>query len=171
MIQKCSNCDYELAPGDRFCAECGEPVVSTAPHAGASDITGTVHGLGLATSDTGPQQAVELPDIGLVEVGQHLLVIVRGPGAGTRIDLSGDVMVAGRAPEAPIFLDDITVSRHHARFESDGDEWNLIDLGSLNGTYVDRQRVDSVRLDPGDEIQIGKYRFQYVTGVAAEETV
>lgn len=169
MIQKCSNCGYELAPGDRFCAECGSAVVSPAAQAAESDVTGTVHGLGLATSDTGPQPVLELPDIGPIEVGQHLLVIVRGPGAGTRIDLAGDIMIAGRAPEAAIFLDDITVSRHHARFEADGDEWNLIDLGSLNGTYVDRQRVDSVRLDPGDEIQIGKYRFQYVTGVPAGE--
>ena len=73
-------------------------------------------------------------------------------------------MTAGRSPETAIFLDDITVSRQHATFKRVAGEWTLVDLGSLNGTYVNRDRVDTVALSKGDEIQIGKYRFHYLVG-------
>lgn len=129
------------------------------------DVTGTIHALG-TTTDSGPLQPIEPSDSSTVEPGSHVLLIVRGPGTGSRIELSGEEMSAGRSPETAIFLDDITVSRVHATFKRSGSGWQLVDQGSLNGTYVNRDRVDSVELTKGDEIQIGKYRFHYLVGSA-----
>ncbi len=85
-----------------------------------------------------------------------------GPNLGARFLLDADTTVAGRhPPNCEIFLDDVTVSRKHAAFVRDGDGFLVRDLGSLNGTYVGRDRVDEVRLDPGQDVQIGKYRLTY----------
>lgn len=132
-----------------------------------SEITGTIHSLGTQSGDSGPLPSVQDPALAAVEPGSHVLLIVRGPAAGTRIELTGTHMTVGRAADTDVFLDDITVSRQHANFDRDGDNWILVDLGSLNGTYVNRQRVDRVELRNGDEIQIGKYRFHYARGAAA----
>jgi pSer/pThr/pTyr-binding forkhead associated (FHA) protein len=129
----------------------------------APDVTGTIHALGTQSTDSGPLAAIDDPADG-VAPGTHVLMVVRGPATGSRIDLVGDRMTVGRSAETDIFLEDITVSREHANFERDGDGWVLVDLGSLNGTYVGRQRVDRVALVRGDEIQIGKYRFRYYNG-------
>ena len=148
---------------DRFCAECGASSPSFPPaHSAQQDITGTIHSLGTTTTDSGPLPVITPPE--LVEPGKHVLLIVRGPASGTRIFLEGDQLTVGRSPETDIFLDDITVSRQHARFVRNGDIWQLVDLGSLNGSYVNRERVDNIQLNYGDEIQIGKYRFHYITG-------
>jgi pSer/pThr/pTyr-binding forkhead associated (FHA) protein len=96
--------------------------------------------------------------------GSAVLVVSRGTGAGSSYLLTGDIVVAGRAPDADLFLDDITVSRRHAEFLRDGESWTIRDTDSLNGTYVNRHRVESTTLQPGDEVQIGKYRFAYLIG-------
>ena len=93
-----------------------------------------------------------------------VLVVSRGIGAGSSYLLTGDIVVAGRAPDADLFLDDVTVSRRHAEFRREPHGWVLRDTESLNGTYVNRSRVDSRPLVPGDEVQIGKYRFVYLVG-------
>jgi pSer/pThr/pTyr-binding forkhead associated (FHA) protein len=93
--------------------------------------------------------------------GSALLVVTRGPNAGARFLLDSDRTTAGRHPDADIFLDDVTVSRKHAEFLREGDQFRLRDVGSLNGTYVNRQRVDEAVLSAGDEVQIGKYRMTY----------
>ncbi|MFZ1362402.1 MAG: FHA domain-containing protein [Candidatus Nanopelagicales bacterium] len=129
----------------------------------ATDITGTIHALGTTPSDTGPLDPVGGEHSESVEPGQHVLYTVRGPGSGTRVELIGDEVTVGRSPEAGIFLDDITVSRIHAAFIRSGDTWEISDKGSLNGTYVNRSPVDSHVLEPGDEIQVGKYRFKYLS--------
>ncbi len=158
MTEICTSCGKPLTPNARFCAECGAVVVAMPP---AAEVTGTIHSLG-TTTDSGPLAPLEAPEDAMVEHGSHALLIVRGPAAGEQIELVGDEMTAGRAPEAEIFLDDITVSRHHARFERNDSSWRLNDLHSLNGTYVNRDRVDTVDLEHGDEIQIGKYRFRFL---------
>lgn len=96
--------------------------------------------------------------------GSALLVVKRGPAAGSRYLLEEATVTAGRHPDSDIFLDDITVSRRHAEFYREGNAWHVRDLGSLNGTYLNRDPVDTASLASGDEVQIGKYRLVFLTG-------
>jgi pSer/pThr/pTyr-binding forkhead associated (FHA) protein len=107
----------------------------------------------------------ENPEVTLVEVphGAGVLVVTRGPNIGARYLLADDVVRAGRHPESDIFLDDITVSRRHVEISPKGDgTYGLRDVGSLNGTYVNRERIDEIDLKPGDEVQIGKFKLVYL---------
>ena len=90
-----------------------------------------------------------------------LLIMQRGPSVGARFLLDAERTVAGRSPDADIFLDDVTVSRKHAEFVRELDNFVVRDIGSLNGTYVNRTRIESAVLRPGDEVQIGKYRLTF----------
>ena len=101
---------------------------------------------------------------GSLPPGMALLVVRRGPNAGARFLLDHDVTTSGRHPDSDIFLDDVTVSRRHAEFHRDGDSFTVSDVGSLNGTYVNRDRIDRVRLTDGDEVQIGKFRLVFFSG-------
>jgi pSer/pThr/pTyr-binding forkhead associated (FHA) protein len=111
-----------------------------------------------------------IPTVGPVSLvdglpkGSALLVVKRGPNAGSRFLLDQPVTLAGRHPGCDIFLDDITVSRRHAEFRWESDEFQVVDVGSLNGTYVERKPVDSAVLVDGDEVQIGKFRLVFLTG-------
>jgi pSer/pThr/pTyr-binding forkhead associated (FHA) protein len=108
---------------------------------------------GLSPED---QRAVEaLPP------GSALLIVERGPNSGARFLLDADRTTAGRAADSDIFLDDVTVSRRHAEFSRVGNGFRVVDIGSLNGTYVNRRRIESAVLRSGDEVQIGKYRLVY----------
>ena len=130
----------------------------------------------------GPETTVNFGQIGPVEIEQGapvgltaeesvavqalpstsaLLVMQRGPSAGARFLLDAERTVAGRSTQADIFLDDVTVSRKHAEFVREGAQFVVRDIGSLNGTYVNRQRIDSAVLRSGDEVQIGKYRMTF----------
>ena len=91
-----------------------------------------------------------------------LLVVKRGPNAGARFLLDRDTTTAGRHPEADIFLDDVTVSRRHAEFRRNAGEFEVVDVGSLNGTYVNREPRNSQTLSTGDEVQIGKFRLVFI---------
>ena len=93
--------------------------------------------------------------------GSALLIVQRGPNSGARFLLDSEVTNAGRSPKSDIFLDDVTVSRKHCQFKAEDGGHIVRDSGSLNGTYVNRERVDSIRLNAGDEVQIGKYRLTY----------
>ncbi len=126
----------------------------------------------VADDSTATLSAVEAADVeddlahyldGLPE-GVGLLVVRHGPNAGSSYRLDAAVVTAGRHPESEIFLDDITVSRRHAQFERDPEGFSVRDVGSLNGTYVERARVDHAALRHGDEIQIGRYRLSFVMG-------
>ncbi len=96
--------------------------------------------------------------------GTALLIVLRGPNTGARFLLDAGEVSAGRHPDSDIFLDDVTVSRRHAVFSREGDAYLVRDIGSLNGTYVNRERIDEARLDQGDEVQIGKFRLVYYRG-------
>ena len=107
---------------------------------------------------------VPQPDLAAVEglpPGHALLIVQRGPTAGARFLLDTERTLAGRHPSADIFLDDVTVSRRHAEFLAHESGYIVRDVGSLNGTYVNRERIDSAVLVAGDEVQIGKYRLTY----------
>jgi pSer/pThr/pTyr-binding forkhead associated (FHA) protein len=96
--------------------------------------------------------------------GVALLVVKRGPNAGSRFLLDADVTTVGRHPESDIFLDDVTVSRRHAEFRRGTEGFSVHDVGSLNGTYLNRERIDAAPLVAGDEVQIGKFRLVFLTG-------
>lgn len=101
------------------------------------------------------------PAAAAVRPGTGVLVITRGPGAAARFLLTGGAVAAGRHPDSGVFLDDITVSRHHAEIRWLDDEYWIIDAGSLNGTYVNGTQVQSLPLTSGDEIEIGKFRLTF----------
>ena len=141
----CPVCSVANAPGANFCTACGAELPESDDSA-----TGAY-----------PLLGVDIPDVG--EVGQ--LVIVRGATAGARYALDQPVTQIGRHPDSEIFLDDITVSRRHAEVRrSDGGQFVLTDVGSLNGTYVDGERIEEVMLREGAQLQVGKYRLVFVIG-------
>ena len=98
--------------------------------------------------------------------GTALLVVLRGPNTGARFLLDSDEVSSGRHPDSDIFLDDVTVSRTHATFRREGEHFLVRDVGSLNGTYVNRERIEEATLKTGDEVQIGKFRLVFYAGSA-----
>ena len=99
-----------------------------------------------------------------LSAGSALLVVKRGPNAGSRFQLDRDKITAGRHPESDIFLDDVTVSRRHAEFRRTAEGFEVADIGSLNGTYVNREPIEVSSLSNGDEVQIGKFRLVFLSG-------
>ncbi|VFA81464.1 Uncharacterized conserved protein, contains FHA domain [Gordonia paraffinivorans] len=116
--------------------------------------------------DSGTSTSSEPADTGVERLapGTALLVVKRGPNAGSRFLLDQPTTSAGRHPDSDIFLDDVTVSRRHAEFRLGDNEFQVVDVGSLNGTYVNREPVDTATLSNGDEVQIGKFRLVFLSG-------
>jgi hypothetical protein len=156
----CHNCGHRNPGGVNFCSSCGAALATD-----ASETTIT-----LQPVDEHGESPEEDPTVTLVEVprGQGVLVVKRGPNVGARYALEKPVTRAGRHPESDIFLDDITVSRRHAELERQPSGSIVIrDDGSLNGTYVNRERIEEQTLAGGDEVQIGKFKLVYL--VAGDE--
>jgi pSer/pThr/pTyr-binding forkhead associated (FHA) protein len=157
----CTACGTENLPGSHFCANCG--AVLPTPAAGP-DVTGTLSTTGsIPDSDNEFSAEAHQGAVDALTPGSALLVVKRGPNAGSRFLLDQDVTSAGRHPDSDIFLDDVTVSRRHAEFRREGSGYTVHDVGSLNGTYVNRERIDAAPLSGGDEVQIGKFRLVYLT--------
>lgn len=148
----CTRCGEKNPDDARYCASCG--------HALQEDTT-----VGLTATEIEDEagEEVYLP-LDELAAGQALLVVKRGPNAGSKILMDKDVTTAGRHPESDIFLDDITVSRRHAEFRRKEGRFFIHDMGSLNGSYVNRDRVDSTQLASGDEVQIGKFKLVFFMG-------
>jgi pSer/pThr/pTyr-binding forkhead associated (FHA) protein len=144
----------------RFCSNCGAPLVEIS----AEDAVGTTGNLDVPVSVTGPLGVVSSASLGAVAAGTAMLIVRRGPSEGTSFVLDSDLVTVGRSDDADVVLDDVTVSRRHAQFIRDAQGWQLRDVGSLNGTYVNRQRIDAIALSGGDEVQVGKYRFVFLVG-------
>ncbi len=118
-------------------------------------------------ADTEEMTASDISAVENLPPGSAMLLVQRGPSAGARFLLDTDRVTVGRHPDSDIFLDDISVSRRHATFARGEQGYIVSDLGSLNGTYVNRDRIDGdVALTGGDEVQIGKYRLIYFAGRA-----
>jgi pSer/pThr/pTyr-binding forkhead associated (FHA) protein len=109
----------------------------------------------------------DVPSLDELRPGQGLLVIKGGPTSGSTVLIEKDVTVLGRNPDSDVFLNDVTVSRRHAEVVRDGTRFALKDAGSLNGTYVNRQRVDAAQLTSGDELQIGRFKLVFYTAPGA----
>lgn len=123
----------------------------------------------LTGGDADADATLSAQDQATVEALRHgtaLLVVLRGPNTGARFLLDSDEVSAGRHPNSDIFLDDVTVSRKHASFRREGDVFLVRDVGSLNGTYVNRERIDEAALKTRDEVQIGKFRLVFYAGAA-----
>ncbi len=171
----CTACGHRNPDDARFCSQCGTPIATepAAPGSGAAEepteTTSTMTFGGPVKTDTGEERDLNEADAAAVDAlppGSALLVVQRGPSAGSRFLLDTNVVSAGRHPESEIFLDDVTVSRRHAEFRRGTDGYRVADVGSLNGTYVNRDRIDEVQLQGGDEVQIGKYRLVYFASQA-----
>ena len=156
---KCPNCGSVSPAEARFCSECGTPLLVDS----VSD-TSTMMAITGDERPDAPAGELELSDqereaARALAPGNALLIVKRGAADSSRFLIDSDITNVGRHPESDIFLDDITVSRHHAKFVRSGGKLYLEDLGSLNGTYVNRTLLDGrTVLREGDEIQIGKYR-------------
>lgn len=147
----CRECGHGNPAVANFCSSCGAPLPK-------DDITGD-----LPVVDLEGEIAEE---IDRSDFGPHegLFVVPQGPKAGARYALDADVVTVGRHPDSAIFLDDITVSRRHAEVRRDGARYWVRDVGSLNGTYVNRERAEERELVDGDELQVGKFKLVFVHG-------
>lgn len=145
MAQICGSCGHENPLGANFCGSCGASI-----------------GVGQTNADTEAMEPVEGSTDVPVREPQGMFVVRQGPKAGSRIMLDGPTTTIGRHPESDIFLDDVTVSRRHAEVRRAAGAFEVIDAGSLNGTYVNRDRVDATVLNDGDELQVGKFKLVYV---------
>ncbi len=114
-----------------------------------------------APSEPVPLSTRDRDAVDALPAGSALLIVQRGPNSGARFLLDPEVTTAGRSPKSDIFLDDVTVSRRHCQFIANDGGYSVRDSGSLNGTYVNRERVEQAELHAGDEVQIGKYRLTY----------
>lgn len=154
---KCPACGHENADTNNFCANCGHALLA---NESTGDTTRVVAAVDVPDEAAGEDlSADDLSAINQLRANSALLIERQGPSAGARFLVNSDVTTAGRHPRCDIFLDDITVSRHHAKFVRSAGKLYLEDLGSLNGTYVNRTLLDGrTVLREGDEIQIGKYR-------------
>ena len=158
----CTSCGTENPQGSHFCASCGTalPAFPSGPEV-TSVISVTPGAVLESDGDFSPDAHQGAVDA--LTPGSALLVVKRGPNAGSRFLLDQDVTTAGRHPDSDIFLDDVTVSRRHVEFRREATGFSVFDVGSLNGTYVNRERIDSAALSGGDEVQIGKFRLVYLT--------
>jgi pSer/pThr/pTyr-binding forkhead associated (FHA) protein len=159
----CNNCGHRNPLGSNFCSSCGSVLESVSPE----NTTITFHPV--SPADPVEEEVALAIDEMPADVG--MLVVRRGPKAGSRFALDQDVVTAGRHPESDIFLDDITVSRRHAEIHrKPGGVYEACDTGSLNGTYLNRERIDTAVLANGDELQIGKFKLVFFQGVGDEES-
>ena len=146
----CTNCGHPNRDDARFCANCG--------HALHDDVTVT---LPVIEGEEEVHEEFPFPHDEL-EPGQALLLVKRGPNAGSTFLLDQDTTTIGRSTDGDVFLDDVTVSRKHAIFERRaGGAWFVRDVGSLNGTYVNGEQVDQTKLASSDEVQIGRFKLTF----------
>jgi hypothetical protein len=146
----CPQCGFQNLEAAQYCEKCGALLIP-------DDASGSETTLSIAPGREEEPLASVLPAEGMA-------IIVRSGGgrAGEAYVLERDRLTIGRSPDSDIFLDDVTVSRRHAVLAREGTGFSIADLGSLNGTFVNRRRVDRQRLEDGDEVQVGKYRLTFL---------
>jgi len=152
----CARCGHRNAPDANFCSSCGAPLEA----AGEDPPTITFHIDGSDEDDV----SVDLDEI----PSGGLLVVRIGPNAGSKFAVDKDVLTLGRHPDSDVFLDDITVSRRHVEIVRSGRQHTVRDVGSLNGTYVNRERIEEAPLNDQDELQVGKFKLVFLAGTGDE---
>ena len=155
MARHCPECGFVVGEGANYCPKCG--AYQGGAEEQSEDATTATYVIDETTGELRPV------DVGDVAAAAGALVIRSGGNrTGQSFPLQGERMVIGRSPEAEVFLDDVTVSRDHAVLVRRSGAWFLDDSGSLNGSYVNRRRIESHKLEEGDELQIGKYKLTYL---------
>jgi len=155
----CNRCGHRNPEGSNFCSSCG--AVLEHPDAGDSTVSTITLAPVEATGEVGEEEVIVAVDDLPPEMG--MLVVKRGPNAGSRYVLGQGVTTVGRHPDSDIFLDDVTVSRRHAEVLHEDRRFTVHDVGSLNGTYLNRERIDEkAAIHSGDEVQIGKFKLVFL---------
>jgi hypothetical protein len=149
----CPECGFINSPGANFCQKCGA-------HLPAESDAGDQTTISYQVGETGELTAVDLERVSAE--GGALVIRSGGGRSGESFGIEGERVTIGRSPDASVFLDDVTVSRNHALLVRRRDGLYIDDLGSLNGTYVNRRRIESHKLAHGDELQVGKYKLTYL---------
>lgn len=160
MSGNCLQCGNSNDADARFCSSCGSALHNVAEPTGVIPLP--------ADPETGEISKIDPSSFDALPGGSAYLVVRRGAMEGARFALvaaPGESLSIGRSPDSNIFLDDVTVSRKHASVTFADGQWSIDDAGSLNGTYVNKNRVANTKLSDGDEVQIGKYRFVFVLSV------
>ena len=162
----CTGCGEPNPENARFCSQCGTPLTRAAgERATAGETTSMIFtGAEALDAEPGDEAPADSSVIDALPPNTALLVVRRGPNAGSRFLLDSELTEVGRRPDSDIFLDDVTVSRRHAQFYRHGGRFVVRDVGSLNGTYVNRERIEEAALSGGDEVQIGKFRLVFLQG-------
>lgn len=150
----CNQCGHRNPPGSNFCSSCGSPLDVL------DDRTITLTTLDPLQDAVGPQDDLTIP-VGELPRSVGVLIVRSGAQTGTRFPLDNEVTRLGRHPDSEISLDDITVSRRHAEIVRTDDGYVVTDAGSLNGTYVNQERIERTSIRHGDELQIGKFRLVF----------
>ena len=146
----CTRCGHSNPSDAHFCARCGNPLEADT----------TVSLTPIEVEEEAATEDFPFPHDHL-EPGQALLLVKRGPNAGSTFLLEKDLATCGRDPSSDVFLDDVTVSRKHAEFHRRDDGFFVKDVGSLNGTYVNGDSVEETKLATGDEVQVGRFKLQF----------
>jgi FHA domain/zinc-ribbon domain len=147
----CSECGFVNPEGANYCQKCGALLEAAA----SGEPTTATYRIG----ETGDFIPIDIAEV--VTHAAALIIRAGGGRTGESFAVDGERMAIGRRPDSTVFLDDVTVSRDHALLVRRGSEWYIDDCGSLNGTYVNRERIDSQRLADGDELQVGKYKLTF----------
>lgn len=148
----CTNCGHPNKAEAHYCANCGAALQDE-----------TTVGITPIEVEGAPHDEFPFPEDEL-EPGQALLLVKHGPNAGSTFLIESDSTSLGRSPDSDVFLDDVTVSRRHAEIRRGPDGFTIHDLGSMNGTYVNRERVEMTKLAQRDEVQIGRFRLVFFAG-------
>jgi pSer/pThr/pTyr-binding forkhead associated (FHA) protein len=154
----CNRCGHRNPEGSNFCSSCGA-VLERLPGTDPAVTTLTLAPVEASGEVADEEIVVPIAD---AQSDRGLLVVKRGPNAGSRFALSEEKTTIGRHPDSDIFLDDVTVSRRHAEIEQDGGMFIVRDVGSLNGTYLNRERIERGQLRNGDELQVGKFKLVFL---------
>jgi pSer/pThr/pTyr-binding forkhead associated (FHA) protein len=149
----CPQCGHPNPMGAKFCSSCGVAIEGGEHH--------TTMSVTVPVESSMEEVEIELDEL---PPGIGMLVVTRGPNSGSKYALDEPLVTAGRHPDSVIFLDDITVSRRHAEVRRVEGGYEVKDVGSLNGTYLNRERVETARLSDGDELQIGTFKLLFLAG-------
>ena len=157
MALHCPECGFVNTDGANYCQKCGSFLGALEERAGGEPSTATYR-----IDETGELVPVDVEQV-VAHEGAAVVIRAGGGRVGESFALDHDRMTIGRRPDSDVFLDDVTVSRDHALIVRRGGDWHLDDLGSLNGTYVNRHRIETHHLQDGDELQVGKYKLTFLS--------